>query len=73
MELCTFCDMRAEVFPLFADEEYLEEIEPFEDRFRITKAEMEEFYGTYREMSEQGKGRLLHYTKNNKGKISKLS
>lgn len=45
-----------EVFPLFADEEYLEEIEPFEDRFGITKSEMEEFYGTYREMSEQGKG-----------------
>lgn len=45
-----------EVYPLFADEEYLEEIEPFEDRFHITKAEMEEFYKTYQQMSEQGKG-----------------
>lgn len=45
-----------EVFPLFTDEEYLEEIEPFEDRFRITKAKMEQFYGTYREMAKQGKG-----------------
>lgn len=45
-----------EVYPLFADEEYLEEIEPFEDRFRITKTEMEEFYRTYQEMLKQGKG-----------------
>lgn len=45
-----------EAYPLFADEEYLEEIEPFENRFCITKAEMEEFYGIYRKMSEQGKG-----------------
>lgn len=48
MELCTFCDMRTK--------EYLEGIEPFEDRFRITKAETKEFYKIYREMSEQGKG-----------------
>lgn len=41
-----------EVYPLFEDEEYLEEIEPFEDRFRITKTEMEDFYKTYREMVE---------------------
>lgn len=45
-----------EVYPLFADEEYLEEIKHFEDRFRITKEEMEEFYRTYREMAKQGKG-----------------
>lgn len=45
-----------EAYPLFADEEYLEEIEHFEDRFRITKAEMEEFYGTYQQMSAHGKG-----------------
>lgn len=45
-----------EAYPLFADEEYLEEIEPFEDRFRITKAETEEFYGIYQQMSAHGKG-----------------
>lgn len=45
-----------EVFPLFTDEEYLEEIEHFENKFHITKAEMEDFYGIYREMSAHGKG-----------------
>lgn len=45
-----------EVYPLFEDKAYLEEIEHFEDRFRITKTEMEDFYRTYREMSEKGKG-----------------
>lgn len=45
-----------EVYPLFEDKEYLEEIEPFEDRFRITKSEMEEFYGIYQQMSAYGKG-----------------
>lgn len=45
-----------EVFPLFTDEEYLEEIEHFENKFHITKAEMEEFYKTYQQISAHGKG-----------------